>query len=108
MPKRLKEYDQKTLADALRDCPTPFLLHFGTDWCTPCRKLERVLLELAEDWQETIRLGKINVEDELQLAAAYGVTRNPTLCLVQDENLVRRLEGFHSHSDVTAFVTGSS
>lgn len=94
MPARLREYNAATFAAALESLPLPFLVHFGTDWCAPCKRLERLLLELLGEWGDSVRVGKVNVEDEPDLARTYGVTRNPTLCIFRQGELVARQEGY--------------
>ena len=75
--KRLKECDPQSLAELLA-VPDPLLLHFGTDWCTPCKRLEKVLLSVHESLPA--RLAKVNVEDHPEIAQDLSVTKNPTLC----------------------------
>lgn len=95
MQARLSEYTAATLEKALVGAAqTPFVIHFGTDWCTPCKRLERVLLDLLTDHGDTVRVGKVNVEDEPELARTYSVTRNPTVCVFREGQLVARHEGF--------------
>ena len=94
MPVRLREYNATTFAATLESLDLPFLVHFGTDWCAPCRRLERVLIDLLEVWGDNVLVGKINVEDEPDLARAWGVTRNPTVCLFRQGELVARREGY--------------
>jgi thioredoxin 1 len=101
--KRLKECDDRKL-DELLTRPDPLLLHFGTDWCTPCKRLERVLLGVHESLPA--RLAKINVEDHPDIAIAFSVTKNPTLCLFEGGDLIARHEGYLPSEGVLAFVRG--
>jgi thioredoxin 1 len=94
MANRIREYNAATFEQALSSAQAPFLVHFGTDWCSPCKRLERLLLELLQDWGEAVVVGKVNVEDEPDLASSYAVTRNPTVCLFRDGELIARQEGF--------------
>lgn len=94
MPSRLREYNAATFAATLESLDLPFLVHFGTDWCAPCRRLERLLLELLGEWGDNVQVGKVNVEDEPDLARAWGVTRNPTVCVFRQGELVGRQEGY--------------
>ncbi len=99
--KRLKECDPRHLANLLAESE-PLLLHFGTDWCTPCKRLERVLLGLVEELET--RVAKVNVEDYPEIAKQFSVTKNPTLCLVKEGEVADRHEGFLDPDGVLAFV----
>jgi thioredoxin 1 len=94
MQTRLREYTSATLEQALSAAEPPLLVHFGTDWCPPCKKLEKILLELLRDEGDSLRVGKVNVEDQPELARTYSVTRNPTVCVFREGQLVARHEGF--------------
>lgn len=103
--KRLKECDSARLRQLLSS-PEPLLLHFGTDWCAPCKRLERVLLDVYETL--SVRMAKVNVEDFPEIAQEHSVTRNPTLCLFQESKLKARHEGFLSAEEVLGFVRGNT
>lgn len=106
MQGRIREYTSATLSPALSAAENLFLVHFGTDWCTPCKRLERVLLQLREDWGESVLLGKVNVEDEPELARAFAVTRNPTVCLFRSGELLVKREGFAEKPELQALISG--
>ena len=99
--KRLKEANPSNLTSLLDESDS-LLLHFGTDWCTPCKRLERVLLGLV-DTLET-RMAKVNVEDYPEIAKQFSVTKNPTLCFVKGGEVAERHEGFLESDGVLALV----
>lgn len=101
---RIPEFTRARIEQALQESTAPLLVHFGTDWCAPCKRLERVLSELMADWGDGVRVAKINVEDDPETAKAFQVTRNPTLCLFRDGRLVDRQEGFRDHTAVRELV----
>ncbi len=100
MPARLFEFRSESLSDLLLRQDNPLLVCFGTDWCAPCKRLERVLLELVPNWAETLHVGKVNVEDEPELARRFEVVKSPTLCLFQDGEMVARHQGFRDRDGV--------
>lgn len=105
--KRLTECDEQKVNTLLADGGT-LLLHFGTDWCTPCKRQERMLLELADAHPEKLSVAKVNVEDHPEIATAYGVTCNPTLCLFGDGELVKRWAGLTDRETILALVWGDT
>jgi len=63
----------------------PVLIDFYATWCGPCRALEPVLDELYEEYDGEIDIYKVNTEDEMELAGAFGVMSLPTLLFIPTE-----------------------
>ena len=59
------------------------LLDFWASWCGPCRMLSPVIDEIAEE-TPALKVGKVNVDDEPELAAAFGVQSIPTVVIIKD------------------------
>ena len=72
----------------------PVLLDFYADWCGPCRMLSPVLHELAEENSSTLKVGKINVDEQQELAVRYGVMSIPTVVLFRGGKEDKRSVGF--------------
>ena len=69
------------------------LLDFYADWCGPCQMVAPVLAEIAEE-REDIVVGKINVDEEMQLALKFGVESIPMIAVIKDGKLVNKSVGF--------------
>lgn len=69
------------------------LLDFYADWCGPCQMVAPVLAQIAEE-REDIVVGKINVDEEMQLALKFGVESIPMLVVIKDGKLVNKSVGF--------------
>ena len=82
----------------------PVLVDFWAPWCGPCRMLAPVLAELAEEKAGTISVGKVNVDEEPELASRYGITGIPALLLFKDGQLVGTSVGFKPKSDLETFI----
>lgn len=61
----------------------PVLLDFYADWCAPCRMVGPIISEIAEE-RSDIKVGKINVDEEPELASQFGVMSIPTLAVIKD------------------------
>lgn len=69
------------------------LLDFYADWCGPCQMVAPVLAQIAEE-REDIVVGKINVDEEMQLALKFGVESIPMLAVIKNGKLISRSVGF--------------
>lgn len=100
---RIPELDSQGVRNLLSSSDL-VLLHFGTDWCAPCKRLERVLGSLRESGSLPFELGKVNVEDHPELAEEHGVSKSPTLCLFKTGCLVAHHQGYLEGDAVLSIV----
>ena len=82
-------FDQEVLKNTL-----PVIVDFYADWCGPCKMAEPVLEELSESYKDKVLIVKLNVDENPQTAAKYGVMSIPTTILFKAENEVERQVGF--------------
>ena len=78
----------------------PVLLDFWAPWCGPCRMVSPIVDELAEDLDGKANIGKINVDEQPELAAEFGVMSIPALLLFENGKLVRQAVGARPKSGV--------
>ena len=79
------------------------LLDFWADWCGPCRMLSPIVDKLAEEMPE-IKVGKVNVDEQPNLASMFGIDSIPTLAVVQDRHTLTGMVGVHDKADIKAML----
>jgi thioredoxin 1 len=81
-------FDQEVLKST-----TPYLVDFWAPWCGPCRMIAPIVEELGTEYEGRLKVGKVNVDDNQEIAARYGISSIPTVMLFKDGQLKERITG---------------
>lgn len=88
---------------SVKDSDKLVLLDFYADWCGPCRMVSPLVDEIAEENPQFL-VGKINVDEEPELAQAFGVASIPTLVVMKDGKVVSQSAGARPKSQILAML----
>ncbi len=78
----------------------PAIIDFYADWCGPCKKLSPILEEIAAEYEGEVIIYKVNVDDERDIATAFGIRSLPTLFFVPKQGNPSMVEGFRPKEEL--------
>lgn len=82
----------------------PVLLDFWASWCGPCRMLSPVISQLAEKYDGKIKVGKVNVSEEQELAAAFQVSSIPKIVVMKNGKVVNSSVGYRPLEQIESLL----
>ena len=85
---------------------TPVLVDYWAEWCGPCKAIAPILEEVARDYGARIQIAKMNVDENRDVPAKYGIRGIPTLMLFKNGELAATKVGALSKSQLNAFLEG--
>lgn len=75
------------------ECSVPVLVDFWAVWCGPCKMLTPTIDQLGTEFGDKVKVGKVNVDENQQLAAKYGIMSIPTIIIFKDGKVVEQFIG---------------
>lgn len=80
------------------------LVDFWATWCGPCKMIAPVVSEIAEEYEGRVKVGKVNIDEEKELAVRYQITSIPTLMLFKNGEVSNMTVGFQSKSELERMI----
>ena len=78
----------------------PVIIDFYADWCGPCRMMAPIIDEIAEKLGETAKVGKVNVDDNQELAVEYNVMSIPTIVIIKEGKVTKTFVGVTDKNEI--------
>lgn len=80
----------------------PVLIDFWAPWCGPCRMLSPTISEIAEEYGDKVKVCKVNVDEQGELASTFGVMSIPTLVVIKEGKIVNSVTGVRPKDQIVS------
>ncbi len=100
----IKQVTDATFETEVLNAGQPVLVDFWAEWCGPCKMIAPILDEVATSYDGKLQVAKMNVDDNREVPAKFGIRGIPTLMLFKDGQLAATKVGALSKAQLTAFI----
>ena len=104
MPENVKEFTSENFSTEVIESDTPVLVDFWAEWCGPCRVIAPVVDEIATEYSQKVKVGKLNVDNHNQVASQYGVRSIPALLIFKNGAVANQIVGAVPKNKITEIL----
>ncbi len=104
MAGNVHEFTDANFQTEVIDSTQPVLVDFWAPWCGPCKMLAPTIDEIANDYQDRLKVGKVNTDDARQVAVQYKIQSIPTLMLFKNGEVVDRTMGAQPKNMIASMI----
>jgi len=102
--KSVLQVTDETFDKIVLESDTPVLVDYWADWCGPCKMIAPILDAIADEYSEKIVIAKLNIDDNVNTPAKYGVRGIPTLMIFKDGHVEATKVGALTKSQLSSFI----
>lgn len=96
----IKQFNAEEFRETVQNADKPLIVDFYADWCVPCKMMAPIISQVENENRDSILFGKINIDENTDLALEYRVLSIPTLLFIKNGEVLGRIEGAVSKSVV--------
>ena len=100
-------FTKENFNDEVIKSDVPVLVDFYADWCGPCKMMMPVVEELAKTYEGKVKVGKVNVDEQGELAEEFGVMSIPAFVVIKNGKVVDQALGAMAKAKLEAMLTGA-
>ncbi|HNR39081.1 MAG TPA: thioredoxin [Acidobacteriota bacterium] len=98
------EFTDKNFQEDVLEAKIPVLVDFWAPWCGPCRMVAPIIEQLATDYAGRVKVGKVNVDENMQTADRYSIRSIPTLLIFKDGKVADQMVGASSKDNISRLL----
>ena len=102
MSENIIELDSSNFESTISDSSVPVVVDFWAPWCGPCKSIAPILEELASEFGESVKITKVNVDNNSEIATKYEIRAIPTILVFRNGEIVETIVGLTSKDDLKA------
>ena len=96
------DFKQDSFKKEVLDSDKPVLVDFWAEWCGPCKMLTPTINEVADDYKDKAVIGKLNVDENPNIASEYGIRSIPSLLFFKDGKVQKQIMGAVSKEEISS------
>ena len=104
MSQKIHNVSDETFETEVLQSNVPVLVDYWAPWCGPCKMIAPILIEIAEEYGDRLKVAKLNIDDNQATPPKYGIRGIPTLMLFKNGNIKATKVGQLSKAQLTAFI----
>jgi len=104
MSQKIHNVSDETFETEVLQSNIPVLVDYWAPWCGPCKMIAPILIEIAEEYGDRLKVAKLNIDDNQATPPKYGIRGIPTLMLFKSGNIEATKVGQLSKAQLTAFI----